>query len=230
MKCSCCETQKLDFAEDRQFVVLEIEDYKRISALGIGRPMGLRWEIEGWKVGEVGRYRSAICADCASTIGAGLSKKRLVMTATGLGFLVLSGLSIWMTDSMPVVALVGGWFIFPILGLATLVMAHQLGKQAVGFDVHHRRAWDIGKDRKLFASYGVLPRERGVLTRFLLEDWEKVQASYLDERRRSGWSHFIITLRSSLAADEQPSIERTLEAFKAAHMGEVMDQHPHTKQ
>lgn len=65
--------------------------------------------------------------------------------------------------------------------------------------------------------------------RFLCADWEQIRSSYEDERKESGWSHFIITLHSTPSADRQPSKQQTLEAFRAKHMGEIMDGHPHKK-
>lgn len=228
MKCSRCWSEKSDFAEDQEFAVLDIEDYKRICVLGIGRPMGVRWEIEGWKVKESGRYRSGVCTDCAKTIMHAAKRKRLLMTTVGLSFLVLSWFSISRMDTMPIVGLIGGWFAFPILGFIMLILAYQLNMQAVAFDVYHRKAWVANGGKTLLASYGVLPRQGGVRTRFVLENWEQIRASYEEERRESGWSHFLITLHANLIPDEHPSKQSTLERFKAAHMGEIMDQYPHS--
>lgn len=229
MKCSRCGNEKTDFAEDLEFVVLDVEDYKRILVLGTGWPVGVRWEIEGWKVSEAGRYRSGVCADCAKTIRAMLKKKRLRLAGLGLGFLVLSPLAISLTDKMPVVGLIGGWFVFPLAGAITLIMAYQLSKKSTAFDEYHRKAWEPGGGAKLHASYGLLPRQKGVQMRFLLKDWEQLRAPYEEERRESGWSHFITTIHSTPSADRQPPKQEILEAFKAKHMGEIMDRHPHKK-
>lgn len=229
MKCSRCGNEKVDFAEHLEFVVLDVEDYKRILVMGVGWPSGGRWEIEGWKVGEAGRYRSGVCADCAKTIRLMLKKKRLGMSGLGLGFLLLSPLAISLTDKMPVVGLIGGWFVLPIAGLITLIMAYQLTKKSVAFDGYHREAGRSAGFMALHTSCGLLPRQKDVQMRFLCADWEQIRASYEDERKESGWSHFIITLHSTPSADRQPSKQQTLEAFRAKHMGEIMDGHPHKK-
>lgn len=227
MKCSRCKTEKNDFVEDLEFAVLDVEDYKRIYVLGVGWPAGVRWEIEGWKVSESGRYRSGVCADCAKTIRPMLKKKRLIMAGLGMGFLLLSPLAISLTDKMPVVGLIGGWLVFPVAGFITLILAYQLNKKSTAFDEYHRKAWESGEGRVLHSSSGIFPRQKDVQMRFVLKDWEQARASYEEERKESGWSHFIIALHSSLSADQQPSKQRTLEAFKAGHMGEIMDRHPH---
>jgi hypothetical protein len=219
--------EKSEFAEDLEFAVLDVEDYKRILALGTGWPSGVRWEVEGWKVNEVGRYRSGVCADCARAIRPMLRKKRLIMVAVGLGFFLLCPLSISQIDRMPVVGLIGGWFLFPCAGFISLILAYQLYKTSGALDGFHRKAWKSGGGKTLHASYGMLPRQKGVQMRYLLKDWASIRDSYEEERRASGWSHFIVKLQSTLAADSQPTRQQTLEAFGAGHMGEIMDRHPH---
>jgi hypothetical protein len=227
MKCSRCGTEKSDFAEDREFVVLDVEDYKRILVLGMGWPSGVRWEIEGWKVSKAGQYRSGICSDCAKEIRPVLKRKRLKMAGIGIGFLLLSPLSITMMDQIPVIGLIGGWFVFPVAGFAALIWAYQRNKESMSFDVYHRKLWEADRGKTLHASYGMYPRQRGVQMRLVLKDWEQFSATYEEEQSESGWSHFIITIHSSLTSDRQPSKQETLEWFKARHMGEIMDRYPH---
>lgn len=228
MKCSRCGTEKTDFAEDLEFVVLDVEDYKRILPYTVGWPVGNTWEIEGWKVSEAGRYRSGVCADCAGALAPLLKKKRLWMAGLGLLLLALSPISITKMGSSPV-GLIGGWFVFPIAGLVTLIMAYQLNKKSVVLDGFHRKAWTSGGGKTLHASYGMWPRQKGVQMRMLVPDWERARAGHEAERRASSWSHFIITRRSTLGSDTQPTVAQTLETFGAKHMGEVMDAHPHKK-
>jgi hypothetical protein len=227
--CSRCGLEKSEFAEDLDFVVLDVEDYKRITALSTGWPSGAAWEIEGWRVSEAGRYRSAVCADCAMALAPMMKKRRLTLVGLGLFFLTLSPISIALIDKIPVVGFFGGWFLFPVAGIAALIMAHQLNKKSVVMDRLHRKAWRSGGGKVLHASYGMWPRQKGVQMRFLVPDWEKVRAGHEEERRASGWSHFIITRHSTLSADDRPTVPQTLESFGAKHMGEVMDAYPHKK-
>jgi len=108
-----------------------------------------------------------------------------------------------------------------------LIMAYQVSKKSRAFDEYHRKAWESGGGKALHASYGCLPYQKGIHMRFVLSDWEQVRASYEKERQESGWSHFIVKLHNTLASEEQPSKQRTLEAFKAGHMGEIMGRYPH---
>jgi hypothetical protein len=229
MKCSRCGIEKNELAEDLEFVVLDVEDYKRITPIGVGWPSGVRWEIEGWKVSETGRYRSAVCADCAKALIPILRKKRLAMVGAGLLSLALSPISISMMDKIPIIGFFGGWFVFPIAGFAAFIMAYQRHTKQVVFDGYHRKAWSAGGGQALHASYGLLPRQKDIQMRFLLSEWEQIRASYGEERAESGWSHFIIARHFTLSADDQPTKEQTLEYFEAKHMGEVMDRHPHKK-
>mgnify|MGYP001308213007 CR=1 FL=1 len=229
MECSRCGVEKTDFAEDLEFAVLDVEDYKRIYVLGTGWPSGFRWEIEGWKVREAGRYRSGVCADCAKALVPALRKKRLKMVGIGLSILALSPISISLIDKIPFVGLIGGWFVFPTAGLITLILAYQLNKKSAIHDTYHRKAWKSGGGKALHASYGMLPRQKDIQMRFLFPDWEKVKAEYEKERAESGWSHFISARHFTLAADDHPTTEQTLEYFKAKNMGEVMDRYPHKK-
>lgn len=229
MKCSRCGTDKTDFAEDLEFVVLDVEDYKRILPYTVGWPVGNTWEIEGWKVSEAGRYRSGVCADCAKALAPLLKKRRLGMVGLGLFILALSPISIAMIGKVPVIGFFGGYFIFPVAGIAAFIMAYQLNKRSVVLDGFHRKAWRSGGGKALHASYGMWPRQKGVQMRFLVPDWEKAKAGHEEERRASGWSHFIITRHSTLGSDAQPTVAQTLETFGAKHMGEVMDAHPHKK-
>lgn len=229
MICSRCGTEKTDFAEDLEFVVLDVEDYKRITPYTTGLPIGNQWEIEGWKVSEAGRYRSGVCADCAKAIAPMLKKKRLLLVGLGVFLLALSPISISLIDTIPTVGLIGGWFVFPAAGIITLITAFMLSKKGAAYDTCHRKAWTSGGGKALHASYGLLPRQKSIQMRFLIKDWEQLRPSYEDERRESGWSHFIITRHSTLSADQRPSKPQALEAFGAKHMGEIMDRYPHKK-
>jgi hypothetical protein len=229
MKCSRCGLDKSEFAEDLEFVVLDVEDYKRVTPYTTGLPVGNQWEIEGWKASEAGRYRSAVCGDCEKALVPVLKKKRLKMVGLGLFILALSPISISMIDKVPVVGFFGGYFIFPIAGIAAFIMAYQLNKKTAVLDSFHRRAWTSGGGKTLHASYGLWPRQKGVQMRFLVPDWDKAKAGHEEERRASGWSHFIITRHSTLSADTCPTVPQTLETFGAKHMGEVMDRYPHKK-
>ena len=151
------------------------------------------------------------------------------MVGIGLLILALSPISIAMIDKIPVVGLIGGWFVFPAAGLITLILAYQLNKKSAIHDTYHRKAWRSGGGKALHASYGMFPRQQGVQMRFLVPDWEQLRSSYEKERTESGWSHFINTRHYTLAADDHPTKEQTLEYFKAKHMGEVMDRYPHKK-
>ena len=198
MKCSRCGTEKTEFSEDLEFVVLDVEDYKRITPYTTGWPTGNDWEIEGWKASEAGRYRSGVCADCAKALAPMLKKKRLRMVGLGLFILALSPISISMMDKIPLVGLIGGWFLFPFAGIITLIMAYQLNKKSVVLDGFHQKAWRSGGGKALHASYGLWPRQKGVQMRILVPDWEKVKAGHEEERRASGWSYIIITRHFTL--------------------------------
>jgi hypothetical protein len=227
MKCSVCGNEKSDFAEDREFVVLDVEEYKRIVALGLGWPAGVRWEIEGWKLREAGRYRSGVCTDCAPSIQAATAAHRARLTAVGLFVLALSPVSFALWDKLPALGLIGGCFVFPIVGLCTLIGAYQTGRKGVAFDKYHRLAWEAGGGAKLHASYGFYPYQSGLGMRLTSADWEQVREAQDAERHASGWSRFVITRHVTMASDDHPSRADTLAAFKAGHMGEVMDSRPH---
>lgn len=228
MKCSRCGFERSDFAEDLEFAVLNVEDYKRVLVSMAGRPAGYQWEIEGWKLGEAGRYRSGICAACAKDIGPALKKKRLKTAGLGAVLLLLSPVALSLWSKMPAVGLIGGVFVFPIAGLITLIAAYQTTRKGAALDVYHRRAWESAGGGRLHASYGFLPRQKGLQMRFAVPDWDKVRAEYDDERRESGWSHFIQTRHFTLSSDDHPSKKEALEMFGAVHMGEIMDRYPHT--
>lgn len=227
MKCSACGQEKADFAEDREFVVLDVEQYKRIVALGIGWPAGVRWEIEGWKLREAGRYRSGVCAQCAPSIGAAATQRRYRLLLLGLAVLALSPVSIALWDKLPALGLIGGCFVFPIVGLCTLIGAWQSTRKGAEFDTFHRRIWEAGGGLKLHASCGFYPYASGVGMRLAPADWEQVREAQDSERRASGWSRFIITRHVTMAPDDHPSPAETVAAFKAGHMGEVMDSREH---
>jgi hypothetical protein len=129
----------------------------------------------------------------------------------------------WSGDAK--IALLIGFIPFTSIGACMLMYAYSL-KKAVAIDVYHRKVWEEANAKTLAPSWGILPRRKGLLGRFVLADWETLRSSYEQERLESGWSHFILK-RSQAYSTVSPAKQEALERFKAKHMGEIMDRFPH---